>query len=147
MNRRHLIRGLRIAWSVWWGILCVLLVVLWVRSYAGVNSISWYRGREAILFGSRDGRIFLFPFTVPAAHVISWEVNCGPVDPEMDLLISWRSNSRYYQRSAPHWRLIAISAITAVLPWLRWKFSLRTLLFATTLIAAILGLIVYAIRS
>ena len=33
MNRPRLIRGLRIAWSVWWGILCVLLVVLWVRSY------------------------------------------------------------------------------------------------------------------
>jgi hypothetical protein len=26
MNRPRLIRGLRIAWSVWWGILCVLLV-------------------------------------------------------------------------------------------------------------------------
>ena len=25
MNRPRLIRGLRIAWSVWWGILCVLL--------------------------------------------------------------------------------------------------------------------------
>src|SRR5262245_56059937 len=33
MTRPRLIRGLRIAWSVWWGILCVLLVVLWVRSY------------------------------------------------------------------------------------------------------------------
>ena len=33
MNRPRLIRGLRIAWSVWWGIVCVLLIVLWVRSY------------------------------------------------------------------------------------------------------------------
>jgi hypothetical protein len=33
MDRPRLIRGLRIAWRVAWGILCVLLVVLWVRSY------------------------------------------------------------------------------------------------------------------
>ena len=37
MNRPRLIRGLRIAWSVWWGILCVLLIVLWVRSYWWVD--------------------------------------------------------------------------------------------------------------
>ena len=29
-------RKLRIAWSVGWGIACVLLIVLWVRSY-------WYK--------------------------------------------------------------------------------------------------------
>src|SRR5262245_2170471 len=31
--RPRLIRGLRIAWSMWWGIPCVLLVVFWVRSF------------------------------------------------------------------------------------------------------------------
>jgi hypothetical protein len=33
MTRPTLIRGLRIAWSVWWGIVCVLLIALWVRTY------------------------------------------------------------------------------------------------------------------
>ena len=32
-------RKLRIAWSVGWGIACVLLIVLWVRSY--------WRGRQS----------------------------------------------------------------------------------------------------
>src|SRR3954465_12938116 len=27
-------RKLRIAWSVFWGVVCVLLIVLWVRSYS-----------------------------------------------------------------------------------------------------------------
>src|SRR5262245_48948599 len=39
MDRPRLIRGLRIAWSVWWGILCVLLVVLWVRSYWSLYAV------------------------------------------------------------------------------------------------------------
>ena len=30
-------RKLRIAWSVVWGIACVLLIVLWVRSYWSVD--------------------------------------------------------------------------------------------------------------
>jgi hypothetical protein len=41
----------------------------------------------------------------------------------------------------PHWVLVLLSAVFAALPWLPWKFSLRTLLIATTLIAVVLGLI------
>ena len=33
-----------------------------------------------------------------------------------------------------------------VAPWLRWRFSLRTLLIATTLVAVVLGLIVWSVR-
>ncbi len=33
MNRTQLARTLRITWTAFWGIACVLLVVLWVRSY------------------------------------------------------------------------------------------------------------------
>jgi hypothetical protein len=51
--------------------------------------------------------------------------------------------------AVPHWFLVALTALPAtlvVLPWLRWRFSLRTLLIATTVVAAILGLLVYAVR-
>ena len=34
-------RKLRIAWSVAWGVVAVLLCVLWVRSYLGVRSRKW----------------------------------------------------------------------------------------------------------
>src|SRR5262245_46484708 len=37
MNRQRLFRTLRIAWSVAFGILCLLLIVLWVRSYWWLN--------------------------------------------------------------------------------------------------------------
>jgi hypothetical protein len=145
MNRPRLIRGLRIAWSMWWGIVCVLLVVLWVHSYVSLDSISFYRGREAIQFASRNGRVFVFPFTLSTPHVIGCDVNSGSTDAETDLLISeLRINRHDYQWVAPYWLLTAISGITAVLPWIRRRFSLRTLLIATTLIAVVLGLVVWS---
>src|SRR6185295_8758219 len=33
-------RKLRIAWAVFWGLACVLLIVLWVRSYWGVDLVN-----------------------------------------------------------------------------------------------------------
>jgi hypothetical protein len=47
-----------------------------------------------------------------------------------------------------HYRwLVLITATSGVAPWIRklkWRFSLRTLLIATTLVAVVLGLVVYA---
>ena len=44
--------------------------------------------------------------------------------------------------------ILAILAIVAAAPWIRWskRFSVRTLLIATTLVAVLLGLVVYATR-
>ena len=46
----------------------------------------------------------------------------------------------------PQWCPVLASMILAVIPWLRWRFSLRTLLIATTLVAVVLGIIVWAVR-
>jgi hypothetical protein len=47
----------------------------------------------------------------------------------------------------PHWAVVVFFGSLAILPWMphvRWRFSLRTLLIATTLVAVVLGLAVYA---
>lgn len=52
--------------------------------------------------------------------------------------------SNHHWRVA-HWILVLCPAVASLLPWigqLEWRFSLRTLLIATTLIAVVLGLIV-----
>jgi hypothetical protein len=48
----------------------------------------------------------------------------------------------------PYWFPVVLSLVVAVAPWLRWsrRFSLRTLLIATTLVAVVLGLIVAVLR-
>jgi hypothetical protein len=43
----------------------------------------------------------------------------------------------------PHWFLVVSIVMLGAAPWIRRSFSLRTLLIATTLIAAVLGLAVY----
>ena len=43
-----------------------------------------------------------------------------------------------------HWFVIIPIAVLGLIssrPWFRWRFSLRTLLIATTLVAVVLGLI------
>src|SRR5262245_28922021 len=57
MDRPRLIRGLRIAWSVWWGILCVLLVAMWVRSYQRIDDVA----TGVIKLTSLRGRIISMP--------------------------------------------------------------------------------------
>ena len=47
----------------------------------------------------------------------------------------------------PHWLPVFVTATIAALSWLPWRFSLRTLLIVTTLVAVVLGLIVYAVRN
>jgi hypothetical protein len=46
----------------------------------------------------------------------------------------------------PHWFLVLATIGLSALPWLRLRFSLRTLLIATTLVAVVLGLVVWASR-
>ena len=51
-------RKLRIAWSVGWGIACVLLIVLWVRSYWWVDMLSASHAETTCSrFDSRQGRV------------------------------------------------------------------------------------------
>jgi hypothetical protein len=48
----------------------------------------------------------------------------------------------------PHWFPVAVSAIFAAIPWVAWsaRFSTRTMLIGMTIIAVLLGAIVYAVR-
>ena len=51
-------------------------------------------------------------------------------------------SENYTVFTAPHWSLIVVTAAMALAPWTKRRFSLRTLLIATTLVAAVLGLLV-----
>ena len=49
----------------------------------------------------------------------------------------------------PHWLLVSLITFGVAVPWIPWsrRFSLRTLLIATTLIAVVLGVAVYVTRK
>jgi hypothetical protein len=46
----------------------------------------------------------------------------------------------------PMWFFVLVSGALAIAPWLPWRFSLRTLLITMTLVAVVMGAIVYSMR-
>ncbi len=162
-------RKLRIAWSVAWGIVAVLLVALWVRSY-----LYWQRivvgigGTRAIEASHVLGQVKLVGFSEQHIVPLLQPAN-SPIWPQISEPIdTWRKQDRRRSDNGlptdfpasptglggeltssrvvvftPYWFLIAVDGALIAAPWLRFRFSLRTLLIATTLVAVGLGLIVW----
>ena len=189
--------SLRIAFSAVCGVLCLLLIALWVRSYsAPLRVLRANAGRtEGIGFESHCGRLvigkFKLPGMAPSKSVLNatlardrniaifkqWiaEEQAKLNDPSLkgkdrvwiaerqdsiatlqQGIAQWRAkvatamagpqSIRPHAMSVAvsHWLLLLVAATLAALPWTKWhcRFSLRTLLIATTLIGLILGTII-----
>jgi hypothetical protein len=169
-------RKLRIAWSVFWGTVAVLLMALWVLSYWRVDQIlgpisaTNYAGCTSAVgelrFGKSNDPVLRRLFNNQSARRgfprSTGSEGHGPFfpasvpDPPDVKLITWpRLNLNMGVRPPgithdeliiPYWLPVALTATLAAAPWFRWRFSLRTLLVGTALIAAILGAAIYAVR-
>jgi hypothetical protein len=150
-------RKLRIAWSVAWGVVAVLLAVLCVRSYWWLDSVWRYTPTGGMRLDSLCGKII---FKVAS---VSGQVATVVVDTKSTKHMIPAGGDAYFgikfylgfllRREAngfalfiPYWFLTLLAIAFAPLSWLRWRFGLRTLLIATTLVAVVLGLVVYASR-
>jgi hypothetical protein len=158
-------RKLRIAWSVVCGILCLLLIVLWVRSYWWIDHLQRISSTFVSDICPYDGKL-VFNWSDDAENAKSamerhgegWHLWKRSVE-------SWRGTSapplskRLFhpfsltlspnQLVIPFWAVAILSSILGALPWMhkmKWRFSLRTLLIATTLVAVLLGAVIYAVR-
>jgi hypothetical protein len=153
-------RKLRIAWSVGCGILCLLLIALWVRSLGWRDMVRWQPNGEVILrCASLQGTMQLSAWFGDSASERALQVQATSIEnlrrpllkrtsgspisaPHRWLLISNKAVSVF----VPCWLLVLVSGYAGTIPWYRWRFSLRTLLIATTLVAVMLGLIVWTAR-
>ena len=74
-----------------------------------------------------------------------WNVRHTPLVTSSPTCAIFGSGFRFLGDSAclPLWPIVALTATLAPAPWPRWRFSLRTLLIATTLVAVVLGVIVW----
>jgi hypothetical protein len=135
---------------------CVLLIALWGRSYWHWDN---WQGRissdESLHVQSFGGQIAVFKLP----HAMPWKV--GSIQPpdwrkairKRPIFGStWRSRGSVQHHDGElighirHWHLAIPLSAFIVLPWLPWRFSLRTLLIATTLVAVGLGVIIYLAR-
>jgi hypothetical protein len=161
-------RKLRIAVSVFFGLLTVALCVLWVRSFSRYEQLGTQTARDGAavptVVESWRGQLW-FVWPEHGVSATKWFYDSTP--PEIyfhttDLSEVWRPKDtfgfamRYAPElpvgggrlgvAVPHWFLVAVLIAIAAAPWVRWykRFSLRTLLIATTLVAVLLGLAVWA---
>jgi hypothetical protein len=136
------LRELRIAFSATCLIACVQLIALWVRSYWRWDYIQSPFGSKGWLLSSLHGKLGCYAGP-PSAGFTEWRYFCDRIDDPKDEI--------YLPRifSLPDgFSVLVFTVLAAVpwLPWLRWRFSLRTLLIATTLIALVLGTFVWFSR-
>ena len=139
-------RKLRIAWSVAWGLVAALLVVLWVRSH-------W---RLDALFIKNLGNIVSSRGELCFSCSISWSPTTNMTEHQLGPFktMSLPYSDKHVQAgkgagwAIPIWIPLALAGALLPIPWMswRWRFSLRTLLIATTLVAVVLGLVVWASR-
>jgi hypothetical protein len=138
-------RKLRIAWSVVWGLAAVLLIVLWVRSYWTCESIARWNVELSSGFGVV--RFYVSSDTIYDRWLWS-TIRADEVvlDENVDFrTFALRRDTDGGYLNVPHWFLLLVVLLSAVASWtFRWRFTLRTLLIATTLVAVVLGLAVYA---
>jgi hypothetical protein len=155
-------RKLRIAWSVVWGVAAVLLFVLWVRSYKHDDAFqaSQTPSSSPLVFRSFKGQLMVWRWRgVNATRLVP----TNTLNVDLDELLSGSRQRRYWGFArlsypqgpgvgvfVPHWFPVLVSAALATISWLPWwsgRFAIRTLLITTTLVAVVLGLIVWTLRG
>jgi hypothetical protein len=147
-------RKLRIVWSVAFAIAALAVAGLWVRSH-------WYLDECWVSSGpTRAFGVFSAKGSVSIArqerkpNSSNYVVGYNYLDIDQCTLAAARailgfgvgSDSDTSFVRVPGWFAAALFGVFAATPWLRWRFSLRTLLIATTLVAVVLGVIVWTVK-
>ncbi len=132
---------LRIAISVCGGVAAVLLVALWVRSYWRWDSVGYSR----VGAGSGQGTLVL-AFDSRGQDGWSWTSSSYENDieesarPLSTRALEWKSEAGSFAVFIAHWVLLVPVVVLTVAPWMRWRFSVRTLLVLITFAALLCAL-------
>ena len=154
---RAWLRRVRIAFAIFFGISCALSVVFWVRSYYWYQAVFVRQGAIVYAVGAFGG--YMCASIRPAyGKGKAWKVNDWPMDTMRDVVahqvvpetnIFGFGGEKYHEGVAvllaPAWFVSIGSGMVSLLLW-RAKtvaFTVRNLLIATALVAAILGFVVY----
>jgi hypothetical protein len=148
-------RKLRITWSVACGILCLLLIALGVRSYWRVDLVNVQLPRfNGVQITSAVGRIGGAstrgtgrPWGRTTVEVWQFPALAKEMSAKPHLAITGAGGG-YYTLWVSYCAVYFLFIGFGIAPWMRWpkRFSLRTLLIAMTLVAALVGLAIWAAR-
>jgi len=148
-----LLFSLRIALSSLGGVLCLLIIAWWVRGYWWLDGGFIALGPwQHIQYSAGGGRMCIWFENKPLGYRFkSWSRRITeptpPDDPDrippFDLAF-WPTFARLY---TAHWLWAALALSLAAIPWCPKRFTLRTLLATTAVIAAITGVIAWVDRT
>jgi hypothetical protein len=143
-------RKLRIAWSVGCGILCLLLIALSVRSFTWADQYAVrISATYHLMANSQLGGISLSldnsPRVVSTTRLVD---SLYPEGQKPQMLGRVYFIHGQIGGGAPYWLLALATAITAAIPWKpwNWRYSLRALLIVMTVVAVLLGLVIWAAK-
>lgn len=142
MGRSQFIRRLRIVSSAFFAVVAMSLCVLWVRSYETFDNIQVNigRGKAAVMRSYRGGTLL----TVVAGQVPMKFYSPRLVDnassPTLHTQAQFALKRSGVWLQLPHWVPIAAVSAAIALINVQYRFTLRTLRGATTLVAVVLGL-------
>jgi hypothetical protein len=133
---------------------CLVLVALWLRSYWYLDRIDGSIGKPWIIFfTSKQGEFSCEWNDHDEPFGPSWGFMTKPVEEDWDRhplsygggYLNLESDSLLIV--VPYWAALLMATTLTLFPWIRVRFSLRTLLIATALVAVGLGVIAYVARS
>lgn len=143
----------RIAVSALCGVLCLLLVALWASSYWWSYTLTAHDGRCETGFGIENGGLGAAYCKVPKLSRLRFFGHINSVTSGSDLQSHWGfyigphpADSDFMLVVIPLWLFVLLAITTAGLYWrdnFPWRFTLRTLLIATTAVAVALWFIVW----
>jgi hypothetical protein len=150
-----MLRRLRIAAPVFFAVLAVAFVALWVRSYWALDFFSkMSRQKIQTTLGSETGVIYFAKFDATVAYKGSvnsttshgWLfVHRTPIRDRGGF--DWIREPCSFYFTLPYWSLAAASTLIGGVPWIKWRFTVRAMLIAVTLIGLVLGGLAVALPS
>jgi hypothetical protein len=145
---RRFLGYLRMAFSAVCGVVCLLLIVLWVRSYWWSDGVGYYGTPRSTTMTSQNGVLVLG--YIPEKGRGRWGLHSQPVTDPIDIQMHFAINV-YDERATrgdlavvfPHWLVAMLFALLALVPWLPRRFTLRNILMLTAALAGLLGVFAY----
>jgi hypothetical protein len=130
---------------------CVLLIALWVRTLFAIDTIQGPVGNIHVVATSRHSGLSIGLVRLNRMPH-SWSHKSEPANEKVSVQYSSvigfgiHSSNRLSAIRLPVWCILLLSAAAATVPWLPWRFSLRTMLIAMTVVAALLGLVIWTTK-
>ena len=123
---------------------CIFLIVFWVRSFRITDSFIRVRnGHYHQLASARGEFIDDTPPDCTSSTNRPWKYAPRYLSDDWRVpanILGFRFGGTPNVSMVPYWFVLFLTAGLGIVPWMRWKFSLRTMLITVTATATLLGL-------